>query len=124
MSRSDSACGTTQGFPTGQLYVADGDIVYVDYVAHSISRPLYSIPNWLPTNTAAIFAASPDTLYFSIFTAPTASTPATTSIYAMPADGSAAPTVVDTEPGHVTNRLFPVQGSSLLFGVVGASLRH
>src|SRR6185437_12438396 len=114
--------GTTQGFPTGQLYVVDGDIVYVDYAGRSISAPLYSIPNWQPTNSAAIFAASPDTLYFSIFAAATSSTPASTNIYAMPSDGSAAPTVVDTEPGRVTSMLFPVQGSSLLIGVAGPGI--
>jgi hypothetical protein len=110
--------GTTEGYPTGQLYVVDGNIVYVDYAAHTVSAPLYSIPNWLPTNTEALFAASPTTLYFSIFTAATQSTPASTNIYAMPADGSAAPTVVDAEPGRVTNLLFPIQGSTLLVGDV------
>ncbi len=110
--------GTTQGFPTGQLYVVDGNIVYVNYGTPSVSATLYSIPGWSPTNTAALFAASPDTLYFSIFTAATSSTPASTSIYSMPANGSAAPTVVDTEAGRVINLLFPVQGSSLLLGVV------
>jgi hypothetical protein len=110
--------GTTQGYPTGQLYVVDGNIVYVDYVAHSVSMPLFSIPNWLPTNAGALFAASPDALYFSVYTPATASTPASTNIYEMSADGSGAPIVVDTEVGRVTNLLFPVQGSDLLFGVV------
>ena len=109
--------GTTQGYPTGQLYVIDGNVVYVDYVGHTVSASLYSIPNWLPTNTESIFAASPDTLYFSIYTAATQSAAASTSVYAMSADGSAAPTVVDTEPGRVTNLLFPVQGTSLLAGI-------
>ena len=36
----------------------------------------------------------------------------------MPADGSAAPTVIDTEPGRVATLLFPVQGSNLIWGVV------
>ena len=35
----------------------------------------------------------------------------------MPADGSAVPTVVDTEPGRVTSLVFPVQGADLLAGV-------
>ena len=109
--------GTTQGYPTGQLYVIDGNVVYVDYVGHTVSASLYSIPNWLPTNTESIFAASPDTLYFSIYTAATQTAAASTSIYAMPANGSAAPTVIDTEPGRVTNMVFPVQGTSLLAGV-------
>ncbi len=110
--------GTTQGYPTGQLYVVDGNIVYVDYVARSISEPLFSIPNWSPTNAGALFAASPETLYFSINTPPSGSTPAAMAIYSMPADGSAVPVVVDSEPGRVATLAFPVQGSSLLWGVV------
>jgi hypothetical protein len=110
--------GTTQGYPTGQLYVVDGNIVYVNYAGQSVSATLYTIPNWLPTNAAALFAASPDTLYFSINTPAAGSTPASASIYAMPADGSAAPTAVDTEPGRVATLLFPVQGSNLIWGIV------
>jgi hypothetical protein len=110
--------GTTQGYPTGQLYVVDGNIVYVDYVAHAVSASLYTIPNWMPTNAEALFAASPTTLYFSINTPSAGSTPASASIYAMPADGSAAPTAVDTEPGRVATLLFPVEGSNLIWGVV------
>jgi len=110
--------GTTQGYPTGQLYDVDGTIVYVNYVAHTVSAPLYTIPNWLPTNPEALFAASPTTLYFSINTAAVGSTPATTSIFAMPADGSASPTVVDSEPGRMATLLVPVQGSNVIWGVV------
>jgi hypothetical protein len=110
--------GTTQGYPTGQLYVVDGDIVYVDYVAHSVSAALYTIPNWLTTNAGALFAASPDMLYFSINTPAAGSTPASADIYSMPANGSAAPTVVDTEAGRVTNLVYPVQSSNLVWGVV------
>jgi len=109
--------GTTQGYPTGQLYVVDGNIVYVDYVADAVSAILYTIPNWLPTNAEALFAASPTTLYFSINTPQAGATPAYTTIYAMPADGSAPPTVVDTEPGQVVTLLFPVQGTNLIWGV-------
>jgi hypothetical protein len=110
--------GTTTGYPTGQLYVVDGNIVYVDYVGHSVSAALYSIPNWTPTSPAALFAASPATLYFSINQRASGTTPASTNIYAMPANGSAAPTVADTEAGHVATLLFPVQGSNLIWGVV------
>jgi hypothetical protein len=110
--------GTTQGYPTGQLYVVDGNIVYVNYVANTVSAALYTIPNWTPTNAAALFAASPSTLYFSINTAASGSTPAAAGIYAMPADGSAAPTMVDSEPGRVASLLFPVQGSDLIWGIV------
>lgn len=110
--------GTTQGYPTGQLYAVDGNIVYVDYVGHSVSGALFSIPNWSPTNAGALFAASLDTLYFSINTPASGSTPASTTIYSMPANGSSAPAVVDTEAGRVATLVFPIQGSSLLWGVV------
>src|SRR5579862_98141 len=99
--------GTTQGYVTGQLYVA-----------HSVSAALYTIPNWTATSAGALFAASPDTLYFSINTPAAGSTPASADIYAMPASGSMAPTVVDTEAGRVTNLVFPVQGANLVWAVV------
>jgi hypothetical protein len=112
------AVGTTQGYPTGQLYVVDGNIVYVDYVAHSISAALFTIPGWTPAKPGAQFAASPDTLYFAINTPGSSAGPATTNIYAMPANGTAAPVVVDSEAGFVTTLLYPVQGTNLLWGVV------
>jgi hypothetical protein len=110
--------GTNQGYPSGQLYVVDGHIVYVNYVAHTVSASLYTIPNWIATNPEALFAAAPSTLYFSINTAAAGSTPAVATIYAMPADGSAAPGVIDSEAGRVATLLVPVQGSNLLFGIV------
>jgi hypothetical protein len=110
--------GTTQGYPSGQLYVVDGNIVHVDYAAGTVSAALFTIPNWTPTNAGALFAASPTTLYFSINTPATGSAPASASIYAMPADGSAAPSVVDTEPGRIATLSFPVQGLNLIWGVV------
>ena len=109
--------GTTQGYPTGQLYVIDGNIVYVDYVAHSVSSSLYTIPNWTPTNAGALFAASPNTLYFSINTPASGSNAALATIYAMAANGSTMPAVVDTEPGHVNTLVFPVLGGDLLWGI-------
>lgn len=110
--------GTTQGYPTGQLYVVDGNIVYVDYAAQKVSAPLFAIPGWLPTSAGATFASSTDTLYFSINTKASGATPASTTVYAMPADGSAVPTVEVTEAGRMASLLFPVQGSSLLMGYV------
>jgi len=110
--------GTTQGYPSGQLYVVDGNIVHVDYAAGTVSTALFTIPNWAPTNAGALFAASPTTLYFSINTPAAGSAPESASIYAMPADGSAAPSVVDTEPGRIATLSFPVQGSNLIWGVV------
>jgi hypothetical protein len=110
--------GTTQGYPSGQLYVVDGNIVHVDYAAGTVSAALFTIPNWTPTNAGALFAASPTTLYFSINTPAAGSAPESASIYAMPADGSAAPSVVDTEPGRIATLSFPVQASTLIWGVV------
>src|SRR5271163_40783 len=109
--------GTTQGYPAGQLYVVDGNIVYVNYTAQTVSTSLYSIPNWTTTNAAATFAASPTTLYFAINTPGTKSVPASATIYSMPVDGSAAPSSVDNEAGHVATLVFPVNGSNLIWGV-------
>ncbi len=111
------AVGTTQGYPTGQLFIVDGNIVYVDYVAHTTSATLFTIPNWTVTNTGATFAASPTTLYFSVNTAASGATPASAALYAMPADGSAAPAVVDTETGRIVGLQFPVQSTNLIFSV-------
>jgi hypothetical protein len=109
--------GTIQGYPTGQLFVVDGNIVYVDYVAHTTSATLFSIPNWTPTNTAALFAAAPSTLYFSINTPATTTVAESASIYTMPADGSATPAVAVTEVGRIAGLQFPVQSTSLIFSV-------
>jgi hypothetical protein len=109
--------GTTQGYPSGQLYVVDGNIVYVDYVGHTVSSSLFAIPNWIPTNPKALFAASPNSLYFSINTPATGTTPTSAAIYAMPADGSAAPTMIDSEAGTIATLLFPVAAANLLWGI-------
>jgi hypothetical protein len=109
--------GTVQGYPTGQLYVVDGNIVYVDYVAHTTSAALFAIPNWSPTNTGALFAASPNSLYFSINTAATQTVPASASIYALAADGSSAPAVVMSTAGRIAGLQFPVQSTNVIFSV-------
>ena len=109
--------GTTQGYPSGQLYVVDGNIVYVDYVGHTVSASLFSIPNWTPTDAHALMAASPSSLYVSINTPAAGTTSASTAIYAMPADGSAAPTMIDSEAGTIVTLLFPVAAANLLWGV-------
>jgi hypothetical protein len=109
--------GTTQGYPSGQLYVVDGNIVYVDYVGHTVSSSLFAIPNWTPTNAKALFAASPNSMYFSINTPAAGTTSASAAIYAMPANGSAPPTMIDSEAGTIATLLFPVAGANLLWGV-------
>jgi hypothetical protein len=109
--------GTTQGYPTGQLYVVDGNIVYVNYTALTTSQPLFTIPNWTTTNAAATFAASPTSLYFATNLPAVNQTPAQTNIYSMPSNGSAAPTVIDNEPGRVATLVFPINGSNLIWGI-------
>jgi hypothetical protein len=109
--------GTTQGYPSGQLYAVDGSIFYVDYVGHTVSSSLFAIPNWTPANAKALFAASPNSLYFSINTPAAGATPASTAIYSMPANGSAPPAMIDSEAGTIARLLFPVAGANLLWGV-------
>ena len=109
--------GTTQGYPSGQLFVIDGSIYFVDFVGHSVSAALYAIPNWSPTASGAVFAASPASLYFAVNTPRAGTVAASTTIYAIPADGSAAPTPIDNEPGFIETLVFPVAGSNLIWGV-------
>jgi hypothetical protein len=78
---------------------------------------LFTIPDWSPTSAGASFAASPTTLYFAVNTPASGATPESATIYALPADGSAAPTVVDSEPGRIATLLFPVLGNNLLWGI-------
>ena len=113
--------GTTQGYPSGQLFVVDGNIVHVDYAGHSVTAALFAIPGWKPTNPGALFAASPTTLYFSSVTPAAGTTPASSVIYAMPADGSAAPTPIDSEAGSIVTLQFPVAGANLVWGIEGAA---
>jgi len=109
--------GTTQGYPTGQLYVIDGSLYYVDYAGQTISAPLFTVPGWTPTNAHMVTAASPSTLYFAVNTAAVGSTPAVTNLYSLPANGSAAPTLLATFTGRVAQMSFPYQSSNLVFSV-------
>ena len=109
--------GLVSGEPTGQLFVVDGNVVHVDYVGHSVSAPLYTIPTWSATGAGALFAASPTTLYIAQDTAATTGTAASTSVYAIPADGSATAAALDTEAGSIETLVFPVSGTSVLWGV-------
>jgi len=113
--------GTVQGYPTGQLYVVDGNVVYVDYVGHTVSAPLFTIPNWTPTDAGAIFAASPTTLYVAVNTAASGSSPASATIYALPSNGSAPATAIDSEPGRIATLAFPVLGNNLIWGIENPS---
>ena len=112
--------GLETGYPTGRLFDVDGNIVYVDYAAGTTSASLFLIPNWSATDEHLVTAASPTTLYFAVNTPASGSTPASSAIYAMPADGSAAPTVISLQPGLVRQLEFPVQGGDLVAGVEDA----
>ncbi len=108
--------GTTQGYPTSQLFLVDGNIVSVNYATPGISTPLLTIPGWTSTSNAASFAASPTMLYVAVNIAAAGSTPESASIYAIAADGSALPSVVDTEAAHIDSLSFPVNGTNLVWG--------
>jgi hypothetical protein len=109
--------GLATGYETGRLFVVDGNIVHVDYNAHTTSATLFTIPGWTPTNDHLVAAASPTTLYFAVNTPAAGGVAATTTVYSMPADGSAAPTAISTMAGIVTQLDFPVGGSNLIAAV-------
>jgi hypothetical protein len=110
--------GLVTGFATGRLWDIDGNIVFVDYAGHTVSASLFAIPNWTPTNDHLVTAASPTTLYFAINTPATGQSAPNFTIYSMPADGSAAPIAIATEPGTANQLEVPVNGSNLVVGVV------
>jgi hypothetical protein len=109
--------GLESGYPTGRLFDVDGNIVFVDYVNQTTSAPLFSIPNWTPTDEHIIAAASPTTLYFAVNTPSNGVIAASSSIYAVPADGSDVPVLMSVQPGLVRQMEFPVGGSSLVAAV-------
>jgi hypothetical protein len=102
--------------PTGGLFIVDGDIVHVNYGSGAVSGSLFTIPNRTPHSTLSA-AASPTTLYFSIVTPATGSSPASSTIYSMPLDGSAAAAPIDTEVGTASELTYPPQSNRLLFAV-------
>ena len=108
--------GTTQGYPTAQLFLVDGNVVRVNYASPAISAPLFTIPGWTATSNGALFAASPTTLYVAVNTAAAGGTPESASIYAVPADGSAVASPIDTETAHIDSLVFPVGGTNLVWG--------
>ena len=108
--------GSTQGYPTSQLFLVDGNIVSVNYTSPATSAPLLTIPGWTATANGAIFAASPGALYVAVNTAASGGTPASASISMIPADGSAASSLVATEAAHIDGMAFPVGGTDLVWG--------
>ena len=108
--------GTTQGYPTAQLFLVDGNIVRVNYASPSTSAPLFTIPGWTPTSNGASFAASPTALYLSVNSPAAGGTPESANIYMIPADGSAVASLIDTEAAHIDSLAFPVGGTDLVWG--------
>jgi hypothetical protein len=109
--------GLTQGVASGLLYIVDGNIVYVNYASPGVSPTLFTLPSWTPTLSRTPLAASPTTLYFATNIPPAGATPSSTSVYSMPADGSAAPSLIATYPGFVQEMQFPVNSSNLVYAV-------
>ncbi|MCK9687863.1 hypothetical protein [Scleromatobacter humisilvae] len=108
--------GTTQGYPTAQLFLVDGNIVRVNYASAATSAPLFTIPAWTPTSNGALFAASPTALYVAVNTAAAGGTPESASIYSIPADGSSVAAPIDTETAHIDSLVFPVAGTNVVWG--------
>ena len=109
--------GTTQGYPTAQLFLVDGNIVRVDYAAASTSAALFSIPGWTPTSNGALFAVSPTTLYVAVNTPAAGGAPASAAIWRLPTDGSSVAGVAATDSGaHVDSLAFPVGGTNVVWG--------
>jgi hypothetical protein len=102
--------GTTQGYPTARMFLVDGNVVRVDYAAATTSAPLLAIPGWTPTDNGALFAASPSALYVAV------NSPASASIYTIPADGSSVASAIDTEAAQVDSLAFPVGGTNVVWG--------
>jgi hypothetical protein len=109
--------GLVTGFASGRLFDVDGNIVFIDYTAHTVSASLFTIPNWNPANDHIVTAASPTTLYFAVVTPATGLIPASSTIYSMPNDGSAAPLPLSTLQGTVNQMEIAVGGSNLVVGV-------
>ena len=110
--------GATQGYPTAQLFLVDGNIVRVNYASPATSAPLFTIPGWTSTSNGALFSASPSTLYVAVNTPAAGATPESASIYAIPADGSSAASAIDTEAAHIDSLAFPVGGTDVVWGEV------
>jgi hypothetical protein len=111
--------GLVTGYETGRLFVVDGNIVHVDYSLDVTSGSLFTIPGWTPTNDHIVAAASPTTLYFAVNVPASGATAASSTIYAMPEDGSTGPTAISTLVGTVNQLEFPINGSNLVAGVIG-----
>lgn len=104
---------------TGGLFVLDGSIVYIDYVQGSVSAPLFTVPNWDPTKRFAN-SANGSTEFFAVNTSNEQVAPvvATSAVYSMPLNGSAAPTLLGTESGSIGQVTVATYGTSVAWSVV------
>lgn len=114
--------GSSRGRPTREAFLVDGALHVVDYAARSVSAPLFKVPGWQPTAPGALFAASPTRLFFSIHTPAAGSNRASSTIYAMPSDGSSAPIPVVTEAGRIVALEVPVDGTQLVWSLQTTTL--
>ncbi len=104
---------------TGGLFVLDGSIVYIDYVGKSVSAALFSVPNWNPEKRFEN-SANGATAYFAVNTSNQAVTPvvATSAVYSMPLNGSAAPALLGTESGSINQVTVAIYGTTVAWSVV------
>ena len=111
--------GTNQYTATGRLFVLDGNIVYVNYGAQSVSPSLFTVPNWNPSQRFPT-ASSQSTQYFSVDTSDRTQTPVTvtSALYSMPRDGSAAPAQLARESGLIQAIASPVGATATAYSVV------
>jgi hypothetical protein len=104
---------------TGGLFVLDGSIVYIDYVQGSVSASLFTVPNWDPTKRF-VNSANGTTEFFAVNTSNEAATPVvpTSAVYSMPLNGSAAPTLLGSESGSISQVTVAIYGTTVAWAVV------
>jgi hypothetical protein len=104
---------------TGGLFVLDGSIVYIDYVKQTVSASLFSVPNWNPEKRFDN-SANGATVFFAVNTTNEAVTPVvtTSAVYSMPLNGSAAPTLLGTETGSISQVTVAIYGTTVAWSVV------
>jgi hypothetical protein len=104
---------------SGGLFVLDGSIVYIDYVQRSVSASLFSVPNWNPEKRFDN-SANGATVFFAVNTSNEAVTPVvtTSAVYSMPLNGSAAPTLLATETGSISQVTVAIYGTTVAWSVV------
>ena len=104
---------------TGGLFVLDGNIVYIDYVQKSVSAPLFTVPNWDPTKRFPS-SANATTEFFAVNTSNEAATPVvpTSAVYSIPLNGSAAPSLLGSESGSISQVSVSMHGTTVAWSVV------